>query len=125
MANKMQKSELSFLGTVMTKEPGKNFTLGNDGMVNCEPDALVFGAKGNVASLAFGLIGSLLSSYNEAFRLGYGEIVSVTYSGFHNNTVTMMMAGDRGVAMTFRNKNDRDNFRQVLAQKGVVVPPVE
>ncbi|MBR3403709.1 MAG: hypothetical protein IKG91_00260, partial [Firmicutes bacterium] len=109
----------------MTKEPGKNFTLGNDGMVNCEPDALVFGAKGNVASLAFGLIGSLLSSYKEAFRLGYGEIVSVTYSGFHNNTVTMMMAGDRGVAMTFRNKNDRDNFRQVLAQKGVVVPPVE
>ena len=110
MANKMQKSELSFLGTVMTKEPGKNFTLGNDGMVNCEP---------------FGLIGSLLSSYKEAFRLGYGEIVSVTYSGFHNNTVTMMTAGDRGVAMTFRNKNDRDNFRQVLAQKGVAVPPVE
>ena len=36
-----------------------------------------------------------------------------------------MTAGDRGVAMTFRNKNDRDNFRQVLAQKGVVVPPVE
>jgi len=120
---KMQKAAISFLGTVMVKEPGKNFTMGTDGMVNCEPEGLVFGRKGN-ASMAFGLIGTLLTPMKEAARLGYGEIAAITYSGFHNNTVTMTTADDRGVAMVFRGKNDRDSFLQTLSQNGVAVPPV-